>query len=131
MLLIMERYCTLNSYLSIINGINTHETNTDSSNDYAACLDFSYESGWGSNLSMPSPKTLDLAQTVYRHYTNGLFILRFVFEHCTHSYTTLQRSATAFQTDIQIYNRYSIGSTKTSSHLIEKTRPCVYNSKEF
>ena len=30
-LLIMERYCTLNSYLSIINKINTHETNTDSS----------------------------------------------------------------------------------------------------
>ena len=28
-LLIMERYCTLNSYLSI--KINTHETNTDSS----------------------------------------------------------------------------------------------------
>ena len=30
-LLIMERYCTLNSYLSIINKINTHKTNTDSS----------------------------------------------------------------------------------------------------
>ena len=35
-LLIMKRYCTLNSYLSIINKINTHETNSDSSNDYAA-----------------------------------------------------------------------------------------------
>ena len=30
-LLITERYCTLDSYLSIINKINTHETNTDSS----------------------------------------------------------------------------------------------------
>ena len=30
-LLIMERYCTLNSYLSIVNKINTHETNNDSS----------------------------------------------------------------------------------------------------
>ena len=27
-LLIMERFCTLNSYLSIINKINTRETNT-------------------------------------------------------------------------------------------------------
>ena len=32
----MERYCTLNSYLSIINKINTHETNTDFVYDYAA-----------------------------------------------------------------------------------------------
>ena len=30
-LLIMESYCILNSYLSIINKINTHKTNTDSS----------------------------------------------------------------------------------------------------
>ena len=42
-LLITERYCTLDSYLSIINKINTHETNTDSSTTTwlkVQCLNF-------------------------------------------------------------------------------------------
>ena len=60
-LLMMERYCSLKSYLFIINKINTHETDADSSTttrlqvqclNFQVCLNFSYESGWGRDIEI-------------------------------------------------------------------------------